>query len=630
MGTNPVAEGFVQREGHLRTPSTGTWGLQTDLPPGGTHHDTQWLAPSLNETVPHDYSTISFPELRDMAAVTLVTYTFSLLDWKGAFRQLSLAPSQWRYTWYIIATIHIVIQGRLRKVWLIIIEGRPFFGGAAATSSFANMPIAHCRALEFKEQEHHARSRASPRGRAKPWRWTYNIPRLHPRRGHSGALLRGTRMTDLGLAPVPPRLLPKPRPKVKQNRILHPVTPECSQALRFFRAFRLDKPLGAFMQYVDDIGFMGGSNSLRNHRKDFDNIQAEGADQSHIDYKHEEGPHPLAAKTFNASQTKPTVFGGRALYCLPEAAVGLPEDKRQELLGYLEIALKTHPGPCPVKFVILESLLGKLAWWASIDATVWCYLAPLQWLLVSLAEIFRLRETDPREIMCPKIPREVRQTLETLRGSLKRKETRIPSIRLVWLPLFDGCLVFVTDAAGSHDQGIGLVLLGQLPCMKDGLSQAFRGGGIIAHDTYPTPFEKNLRQTSKEMLGALLGVLLWAPLAQKLGIPIVLFTDNLGVLSACQKCRSASYNVWRIYKAIMDTLRPLGIRLFAHWMSTDIIPADPLSRTQQSPDTWRRELEARSALLSIKPHHTELKKLPWHQARTLVGVHEVFLRPILK
>ena len=580
--------------------------------------ETTWQAPSLNDTVPHDCSTISFPELRDMAAVTLVTYTFSLLDWKGAFRQLSLAPSQWRFTWYIIATVNMIIQGRLRKVWLIIIEGRLFFGGAAATSSFANMPIAHCRALVFNEREQHLRN-------TKPRRWVYTIPRLPDRMGRAGTRLRGTRMQDLGLARVPRKLLPKPKPKIKQNRILHPIPPESSQALRFFTAFRLNQPLEAFMQYVDDIGFMGGSNSFRRHREDFEQIQKQGALASHIDYKHEEGPQPLAPKTFYASETEPTVFGGRALYCLPEAAVGLPEDKRQELLQYLEIVLKTSPGACPVEFVILESLLGKLAWWASIDVTIWCFLAPLQWLIVSLAEIFRIQPTDPREVSCPKIPKEVRDTLETLRGLLSRKDTKIPSLSLVWLPLFDGCLAFITDAAGAQDQGIGLFLLGHLPCMRGDLAQPFTGGGIIAHDAYPTAFEKNLRQTTKEMLGALLGVLLWAPLAAELGVPMVLFTDNLGVLSACRKCRSASYNVWRVFRAIINTLRPLGIRLYAHWMATDIIPADPLSRTRQSADTWRKELRSRSALLGLAAPCSEISQLPWSEARRLIGPHEVFL-----
>ena len=158
-----------------------------------------------------------------------------------------------------------------------------------------------------------------------------------------------------------------------------------------------------------------------------------------------------------------------------------------------------------------------------------------------------------------------------------------------------------------------------------GPGPAFHWRWDHSHDAYPTAFEKNLRQTTKEMLGALLGVLLWAPLAAELGVPMVLFTDNLGVLSACRKCRSASYNVWRVFRAIINTLRPLGIRLYAHWMATDIIPADPLSRTRQSADTWRKELRSRSALLGLAAPCSEISQLPWSEARRLIGPHEVFL-----
>ena len=136
-----------------------------------------WEAPSLNDTVDPRETTISFQRLLDLAAMTLLAWAFSLFDWKGAFRQISLSPDDYRFTYYVVATIKLFLAGRWRDIELIAVDSRLFFGGAAATSTFSTFPIVHCRGRVLEERR--LFRQASPHRRA-DWRWMFSILREGP------------------------------------------------------------------------------------------------------------------------------------------------------------------------------------------------------------------------------------------------------------------------------------------------------------------------------------------------------------------------------------------------------------------------------------------------------------------
>ena len=82
----------------------------------------------------------------------------------------------------------------------------------------------------------------------------------------------------------------------------------------------------------------------------------------------------------------------------------------------------------------------------------------------------------------------------------------------------------------------------------------------------------------------------------------------------------APYEVWRIYRAMMDFLRPLEVRIHATWIAGKIpppavMPADPLSRSNEEPAVWAADLRKRCQLLGIPippPTHAPLQ---WEEAR---------------
>jgi len=82
---------------------------------------------------------------------------------------------------------------------------------------------------------------------------------------------------------------------------------------------------------------------------------------------------------------------------------------------------------------------------------------------------------------------------------------------------------------------------------------------------------------------------------------------------------TALYAVWRIFRATMDLLRPMGVTLAATWMSGAIIPADPLSRINEEPRIWQEDLRKRCNNLGIPMPHIRDNKLAWSEARRRIG-----------
>ena len=618
-----------------------------------------WEAPGLNDTVNPRFTTISFPKVLDLAAMTLLCWMLSLLDWKGAFRQLSLSPDNYHYSYYVVATCMMLFAGLWREMELVAIESRLFFGGAGATSAFSVFPITHCRGCVLAERNHFRR--ASPRKKWN-WRWAYSVRRMGPCK----MLPKGNRPQDFGLALVPEYYLPRAKIKVKNGKRVFPVRPQCSQALKYYRAFRLNHSVGSFLNYVDDAVFGGnGMCDTSSHKGDFFHFIEQGKLQKKILFAE-------AEKVLTAEPGDPVTFGGIKMYPQPFPRLGLPEDKRLQYIALIELVLKHHHTGC-VPFTLLETLLGKLSWWANIDKQVWCFMVPLQWHCAWFIDLFEEKPTDPRTLASPGLEPLVIDTLSYLLSQLKTTGCWVDSRVLVHLPLLDGCVAFIADAAGHHKQGIGLLLLGQMSKYCKNAKVTWEGGGDLAYGLYPTDFECNLRQNSKEMLGVLLGALRWASLAKKLGLPLVVLTDNAGDVACmtvhctirkarCGSCaavrppsrpprqvaidttvplprdiytrycaaphlfsrggprqRTAAHVVWRIFRAVIDLLRPMGVSLFATWISGAIIPADPLSRSNEEPKVWQDDLRVRCNRLGIPMPHIHHNKLAWSEARRRIG-----------
>ena len=489
-----------------------------------------WVAPSLNETVDPRDTTISFQKLLDLAAMTLLCWAFSTLDWKGAFRQISISPDDYRFTYYIVATTKMMLGGRLRDIDLIAIESRLFFGGAGATSGFSVFPIAHCRGRVLEER---ARFAELTPHRKSCWNWAYSIVRSKP----CPTLPQGNRVQDFGLAQLEDSQLPRARPKIKDGKRIFPRRPQTSQALKWYRGFRLNHRMEAFGFYVDDVVHGHGRPNISRHKGNFDNLLTHGVTKSAISYKEAEAGEE--SKIVHAQRGKPVTFGGIDLYPQPNPRVGLPKDKRLQNAKLIRLVLYHHDAQ-RVPFRLLEMLLGKLGWWAMIDNQIWCYLAPLQWHVSTFLDLFAERPTDPRTLISPRLEPLVVETLEYLLSELEHTECTVPSITIAHLPLWDGCVCFITDAAGAQAEGIGVLFLGEiLPYVKEDPVRT-KGGGATHLGLYPTNFEANLRQNSKEMLGVFLGALEHAPLAAQLGLPLLVCTDNAAVLSTVQKARSGS------------------------------------------------------------------------------------------
>ena len=491
-----------------------------------------WEAPSLNDTVDPRHTTISFQRLLDLAAMTLLAWAFSLFDWKGAFRQVSLSPDDYRFTYYVVATTKMVIAGRLRNIELIAVDSRLFFGGAAATSTFSTFPIVHCRGRVLAERRLY--NDATPHRKAN-WKWNYSITRSGP----SPALPKGNRVQDFGLAQLEDCLLPKPRPKMKSGKRIFPIRPQTSQALKFYRKFRLNHTCDSFGFYVDDGAYAGaGRPDTSRHRGNFDWLLTDGEVDSAIDFKKAE--KGIDGKIVHAKPGEPVVFGGIEMHAQPDPRLGLPKDKRLQNASLIQLVLAKHSMGCQIPFKLLETLLGKLGWWAMIDRTIWCYLAPLQWHLAYFLDLFVASPTDPRTLVSTELEPGVIKMLEFCLNELLTTNCTVSSYIIAHLPLFDGCFGYIADAAGSQKEGIGLLLLGEMLRYRKGEACQWRGGGATALGLYPTQFEANLRQNSKEMLGVFLGALKWAHLAQAKKLPLLVLTDNMTVLSTIKKARSGS------------------------------------------------------------------------------------------
>ena len=359
-------------------------------------------------------------------------------------------------------------------------------------------------------------------------------------------------------------MVPQPRIKKKKGKRIFPMRPKCSQALNFYTDFRLNHRLGSWLCYVDDVAYGGsGSPVTKWHRGNFDNYLKCGERDSNIKYKKAEGDD--AGKIVHARPGQRVTFGGIDLWPQPTAALGLPDDKRRQNMSLLKGVLDAQPSG-HVPFRILEALLGKLGWWANIDRTIWCYLVPLQWHCASFMDSFEEKPTDPRELVSDPLGADAVSCMSFLHQELANDHCRVSSRQLVHLPEVDGSVAFICDAAGSQREGIGLLLLGVLSTFEIGVRSSFSQGGQALYGIYPTNFEANLRQNAKEMLGAFLGVLRWAPLARDLGLPLLVVTDNMTVFSTFAKARSGSYEVWRIFKALMDFVRPMGVQVHASWL----------------------------------------------------------------
>ena len=497
-----------------------------------------WEAPSLNDTVDPRHSTISFPMVLDLAAMTLLCWMLSLLDWKGAFRQISLSPEDYYFSYYVLATCWMLFAGFWVEMELVALESRLYFGGAAATSSFSVFPIVHCLGSILAERKNF--NKASPDRQSK-WRWAYSIRRMGP----CAKLPRGNRCQDFGLAQVPESFLPRPKIKVKNGKRIFPMRPRCSQALQCYRAFRLNHSIGSFLNYVDDAVF--GGNGLRNtssHEGDFNNFIEQGKSKKNIVFAESEAGKEGKVSTAQAGE--PVTFGGIKMYPQPFPRLGLPDDKRLQYIALIILVLDMDASG-QVPFTLLETLLGKLSWWANVDKQIWCYMVPLQWHCAWFTDLFEMKPTDPRTLFSPGLSPLVRETLGYLLKQLQMTGCWVSSYVLVHLPLLDGCIAFISDAAGAHEQGIGLLLLGKMSKYCKTSRITWKHGGDLAFGVYPTMFEKNLRQNAKEMLGVFLGALRWASLAKRFHLPLLVVTDNTGALacmtvhSTIRKARSGSY-----------------------------------------------------------------------------------------